>query len=267
MFLKEIISRIEERVEMAARSVPPSEIVRRAAASSLPRDFLAALLERPFGIIAEIKRASPSKGNIVSDLNPLTLAQKYERGGAAAISILTEPFYFKGNLDDLARVRQAVALPLLRKDFCLCPYQIYEARAYGADAVLLIAAILSEAVLKKLIKLCTELGMVPLVEVHDGEELKRALKCGAPLIGINNRNLNTLTVDKNTVYRLKPLVPDEVPVVAESGLSSPEDMAKLKRAGVKAALIGEALVKDSDPEAKLKELLYGQNKDLWADQP
>jgi len=259
MFLKEVVARTLERVEEAGRRVPLKEVERRAAASAPPRDFPAALLGRPFAIIAEVKRASPSKGALNPDLDPAALALKFLRGGAAAVSVLTEPFYFRGSLDDLRTVRRTVPLPVLRKDFCLLPYQVYEARACGADAVLLIAAALSDGDLKGLVELCLELGMAPLVEVHNEEELTRALKCRAPLIGINSRNLNTMEVDRETVFRLKPLVPKEVPVVAESGLSGHKDIVRLKEAGIRAALIGEALVTAPDPEAKLKEFLYGQN--------
>mgnify|MGYP001579095332 CR=1 FL=1 len=222
------------------------------------RDFLGTLVRADFGIIAEIKRASPSKGWLNPDLDVAALARSYTRGGAVALSVLTEPHFFKGSWDDLARAREASPLPILCKDFIFDPSQLYHARSYGADAVLLICALLPESKLINLLQQANDLGLAVLVEVHREEEVAQALKVGAKLIGINNRNLEDFTVDVETTFRLRPLIPPDVIVVSESGLSTPAHLQALRRAGVKAALIGESLVSSPDPEAKLKELSHGQ---------
>lgn len=219
-----------------------------------------ATLRQQFSLIAEIKRASPSRGWLRPDLDPAALAQAYAQSGAAAISVLTEPAFFRGSLADLASVRGAVELPVLCKDFILDPYQVYEARAWGADAILLIVAALGLPELKALLELARGLGMSALVEVHQAEEVERALAAGASLIGINNRNLVDFGVDLNTSLRLRPLIPPDIPVVSESGIRTAQDVQHLKAAGVNAILVGEALVTSPDPGAKIKELLgtHGQ---------
>ena len=211
------------------------------------RDFLAALTKPGLSVVAEVKRASPSRGLIEGELDPVALAAQYAAGGAAAISVLTEPRYFLGSLEDLRRVREAVDVPVLRKDFLLDPVQIWEARAAGADAVLLIVAALDDATLGDLLVLTHEIGMEALVEVHNPAELERSRAAGARVIGVNNRDLGTFDVDLNTAERLAPLLAD-VPVgVAESGIWTREDARRMAAAGYDAVLVGESLVRAPDP--------------------
>jgi indole-3-glycerol phosphate synthase len=206
-------------------------------------------------LIAEVKQASPSRGILTSSFNPTELARAYAEGGAAAISVLTEASYFMASIEHLAAIREAVGLPLLRKDFIFDPYQVYESRAYGADALLLITAILSRGQLEELISLSHSLGLGCLVEVHNEDETERAVLSEAEIIGINNRDLNTFDVDINTTRRLQPLVPKGKIVVSESGIRSRKDVEKLRKWGVDAVLIGEALVTAENVRAKMKELL------------
>ncbi len=208
-----------------------------------------------FKIIAELKRASPSKGLIAPQFDPLSLARAYQEAGAAAISCLTDETFFKGHLEYLAAVRDEVSLPLLRKDFIIDEVQLEEARAFGADAVLLIVAALSLSKLKSLLETAKDLGLEVLVEVHDEKELECALAAGAEIIGVNNRNLKTFEVKLETSIRLRGLAPENVLFVAESGIKGPEDVRRLKEAGISAALIGESLVRAKDPKAFLKTLL------------
>jgi indole-3-glycerol phosphate synthase len=218
-------------------------------------DLALALRDDHIRLIAEVKQASPSRGVLSPNLNPTELAQTYAEGGAAAISVLTEANYFMGSNEHLAAIKEVVGLPLLRKDFIFDPYQVYESRAYGADALLLIAAILSQGQLKELVSLSHSLGLRCLVEVHNGDEVEKAVLSEAEIIGINNRDLNTFVVDINTTRRLRPLVPQEKIVVSESGIKSRKDMEKLRKWGVDAVLIGEALVTAGDVRAKMKELI------------
>jgi indole-3-glycerol phosphate synthase len=220
-----------------------------------PRDFIGALRQVPFAVIAEIKRASPSKKWLNRELDPRDVARSYERGGASALSVLTEPEYFRGSPDDLVLARGAVGLPVLCKDFILGERQIYDARLWGADAVLLIAAILAPGELAHLIEVAGSVGMTALVETRQEDELEDALQAGARLVGINNRNLRDFTVDLETTFRLLPLVPHGVTVVSESGIRTAADLARLRGAGVHAALVGESLVTSPDPESRLRELL------------
>ena len=209
-------------------------------------------------LIAEVKKASPSKDIICPNFNPVNIAGIYADNGAAAISVLTEPKYFLGSLDYLRDIKKALAakpLPLLRKDFIFDPYQIYEARAYGADCVLLIVAILSPQKLSELLQLSRQLGMMNLVEVHNAAEIEIALRSGAVIIGINNRDLNTFKVDLKTTSKLRPLIPPDRLIVSESGIKTRKDMEELQGCGVNAALIGEALIAAPDIAAKMKELL------------
>lgn len=226
-----------------------------------PRDFAAAL-RRPdpskgcsICLIAEVKRASPSKGLLCHDFDPVALAHAYEHNGAAAISVLTDEHFFRGNLGHLQAVRQIVGLPVLRKDFVLDPYQVYEARAAGADAVLLIVAVLSDDELKKLHALTHELGMAALVEVHNAAELERALRIDPSIVGVNNRDLRTFEVDLETTARLRPLIPADVILVAESGVHTRADVARLTAIGVDAMLVGESLVRAEDIGHKIQELI------------
>jgi indole-3-glycerol phosphate synthase len=202
--------------------------------------------------------SSPSRGIICADFDPLRVARSYAANGAVAISVLTEERYFQGSLEHLAAIRTAVSLPLLRKDFLFDPYQLHEARAFGADAVLLITAILDDVLLRDLLQLAGELQLSALVEIHDRPELDRALESGALLLGINNRDLRTFHIDLATTEELAPRVPPDALVVTESGIETAADMARLDRAGVRAFLIGETLMRAPDPGAKLADLLGGQ---------
>lgn len=221
-----------------------------------PRGFLRALTDCPgLAVIAEAKKASPSKGVIQPDFDPVRIAKSYQAGGAQAMSVLTDVDFFQGSIDYLPLVREAVDLPVLRKDFIIDQVQIREASLYGADAVLLIAAILDAARLKDFRRTAEDLGMDVLVEVHAERELELALEAGSRLIGINNRNLNDFTVDLNTTIRLLRLIPADIPVVSESGISSREDILRLRAAGVKAVLIGESLMRSADRSLLLKDFL------------
>lgn len=207
-------------------------------------------------VIAEVKKASPSKGVICSDFDPVRIAVNYQKNGAQALSVLTDEGFFQGSLLFMMQARQAVSLPVIRKDFIIDPLQIDEARMHGADAILLISAILETSRIKEYKEQAASLGMDALVEVHDEEDLQKALAAGSELIGINNRNLRDFSVDINTTFRLQKLIPAGIPVVSESGLKSLEDMQKLKEAGVDAALIGETLMRagqDSTFLAGLRE--------------
>ncbi len=243
----------------AIRQVRPlAELRRLAAAQPPPLDLAGALRGDRIKLIAEVKKASPSQGLLRPDLDPVALARIYAENAAAAISVLTERHYFQGSLDCLPAIKQALAgkaVPLLRKDFIFEPYQVYEARAYGADALLLIVAILKEQELVNLLSLSHELGMKCLVEVHHEKEVEVALRCGARIIGINNRDLNTFVVDLTTTEKLRRFVPRDRIVVSESGIKGRDDVMRLREWGVDAILVGEALVTASDVAAKIKELL------------
>jgi len=242
------------------RSLRPLAAVRAAAEQAAPpRDFSAALRRGPAqrpALIAEVKCASPSRGVIAADFDALALARIYAQNGASAISVLTDARYFKGALAYLEQIAALPARPpLLRKDFLFDPYQVYEARAAGADAVLLIAAALEPACLAELHALATGLGMAALVEVHAQAELEQALRaCNPALLGINNRDLRDFTVNLDTTLRLRPLVPAGVCLVAESGIRTPEDVARLAAAGVDAVLVGEALVAAADVAAQVRSM-------------
>ena len=247
-FLERILQRKREEVEARKRR----GLFFRPFWEAPRRDLARALRKARPAIIAEIKRASPSKGLLCPDFDPLRLARAYRQGGAAALSVITDEPFFQGSLEYLSAVRAAVELPLLRKDFILDPIQIEEARAFGADAVLLIVAALSPEELRELLACARRLELSALVEVHDGEELETALSAGAEILGINNRNLRTFEVSVETTLRLLPRIPEGRVVVSESGLSDPETLERLARAGVDAFLIGEALVTAPDPEARLR---------------
>ena len=214
------------------------------------------LLSRPgVSVIAEVKRSSPSKGQLATIPDPAALASEYEAGGATAISVLTEQRRFGGTLADLDSVRNAVDIPVLRKDFIVTPYQVWEARAHGADLVLLIVAALDQSALVSLIERIESLGMTPLVEVHDEIEVERALEAGARVIGVNARNLKTLDVDRETFARLAPLMPKDIVAIAESGVRGPHDLIELAKCGANAVLVGEALVTGGDPRHAVNELV------------
>lgn len=250
-----IVSRAQQRLEARKVATPLAKVVALARRQPYTRDLARALRGPRLNLIAEVKRASPSKGPLKPDLDPAALAAEYAKAGAAAISVLTEEDHFGGSLADLASVRSAVDVPLLRKDFVVDPYQVWEARAHGADAVLLIVAVLTDDELKRLLSECQRAALSALVEVHDELELERALKAGATIVGINNRDLRDFTVSLDTTRRLRPMVPDGVVVVSESGIRSRADVEILEALGVQAMLVGEALVTASQPGRKIKELL------------
>ncbi len=258
MILDQIVADKLPELEASQRSLPLAELQRVALEQLPPLDFASALRGDRVQLIAEVKKASPSRGIIRSDFNPVEIAQTYANNGASAISVLTESKYFQGSLNHLKSIREALGdkrLPLLRKDFILDPYQVYESRAYGADSLLLIIAILTPEKLETLLKLSHELGMACLVEVHNGAELEIALGSQARIIGINNRDLSTFTVDLTTTKRLRPLIPQDRIVVSESGIKDHSDMEKLSKWGVDAVLIGESLMSAANIAAKMKELL------------
>ena len=221
------------------------------------RDFVAALRKREPAVIAEIKKASPSRGVLRGDFNPAAIAKTYERSGAACMSVLTDKEFFQGSAEDLKAARAACGLPALRKDFVIDPWQVHESRALGADCILLIAACLSRAELAELEKVAHSLGMAVLVEVHDGEELEEALALQTPLLGINNRNLKTFETKLETTIDLLPRVPKGKLVVTESGILAPADVARMRGQGVEAFLVGEAFMRAADPGAALRALFAG----------
>jgi len=257
MILDKIIKENLVELEKRKKDLPLADVKMAALRQPPPLDFALALQGQNLKLIAEVKKASPSKGIIRQDFDPVAIASIYCRSGAAAISVLTEEKYFLGKLEYLRDIKNIPGnyLPLLRKDFLHDPYQIYEARAWGADAVLLIAAILTPTRLKELLLLATELGMAALVEVHNEKELETALNLEVRIVGINNRDLNTFKVDLNTTFRLKPLIPDNIIVVSESGIHTRDDVLKIKTLGINAVLIGEALMTARDIQGRIQELL------------
>ncbi|MEP6856431.1 MAG: indole-3-glycerol phosphate synthase TrpC [Pedococcus sp.] len=237
-------------------SATPAAQIERLARSAAPALDAQAALRRPgLALIAEVKRASPSKGALAEIADPAALAADYEAGGATAVSVLTERRRFGGSLDDLDAVRRAVRIPVLRKDFMVEDYQLFEARAHGADLILLIVAALAQDDLVRMQQLALDLGMTALVEVHDEDETARALDAGATVIGVNARNLKTLAVDHDTFGRLAPLIPDTCVKVAESGVSGPADAARFAGEGADAVLVGEALVRGSAPRQAAHDLI------------
>ncbi|HKZ52687.1 MAG TPA: indole-3-glycerol phosphate synthase TrpC [Candidatus Acidoferrales bacterium] len=258
-FLERILRVRRGALAEAKRTTPAAKLEERAAAAPPVRDFAGALQRDGINIIAELKKASPSRGLLRATYNPAALAPALERAGAVALSVLTEPEFFQGGLEDLQVARTVSNLPILRKDFLFDPYQLYEARAAGADAFLLIAAVLSPAELRQLITLGRQLRMAALVEVHTAEELERALAAGAEIVGVNNRDLKTFEVSLETSLRLVEAIPDECVAVSESGLRSREDLQRLRTAGFDAFLIGEHLMQASEPDKALRELLTGES--------
>jgi indole-3-glycerol phosphate synthase len=252
--LEQIVEYKKAELEKTKAAMPLSRLVDRVRSLPPTRNFKKAITAAPMTIIAEVKKASPSKGIMCPDFDPLKLAEAYDRNGAAAISVLTESQFFLGRLEYLEAIKAKVKIPLLRKDFILEPYQVFESRAAGADAMLLIAAILNENELARLLKLARETGLACLVEVHDETEVQKALRCGADIIGINNRDLKTFVTDIEVTLRLRSLLPAGVIAVSESGISGKTEIDLLKRCGVNAILIGEALVTADSPDARLKEM-------------
>lgn len=252
--LDEMVAHKRLELREAVATLPEDVVRTRAVRASPPWNFAAALRTEAVAVIAEIKAASPSAGVIRAGADPVALARAYEEGGAQAISVLTDRRFFGGAHEHLTAVRDAVSLPVLRKDFTLAPYHVYEARALGADAVLLIAAILDDGSLMELRELAESLGMAALVEVHTEAEVHRAVAAGARIVGINNRNLKTFTVDLQTTLRLRPLVPGGVVVVSESGIETAADVARVCSACIDGILVGTALMTSLDPAAHLREL-------------
>ncbi len=253
--LQTIVDRKAEELALRRRERPLRSLTETAHFALPRRDFAASLARPGRRVIAEVKRSSPSLGRIRDDFDPVVIASGYAAAGAAGISVLTEERFFEGSLDYLAVIRERVDVPLLRKDFLFEPYQIYEARAYGADAFLLIAAILRTEIIRELVALGRELEMTALVEVHTAEQLERSLAAGATLIGINNRDLDTFVTRLETGLELLARVPAGCTVVIESGLKTDADLARFEAAGAHAFLIGETLMRAADPGAALRELL------------
>lgn len=253
--LTKIVADKREEVEQRKKSMPLASLKESCARRKAHPDFARALSGDNIRIIAEVKKASPSRGVLRPDFNPVGLAKTYADNGASAISVLTETNYFQGSIDHLAKIRKEVNLPLLRKDFIFDQYQIYESCACGADALLLIVSILGQEQLQELLSVSHSLGLSCLVEVHNEKEVEMALQNGAEIIGINNRNLDTFTVDINTTRRLRSLIPRERIVVSESGIRSRSDVEKIKGWGVNAVLVGEALVTADNIPAVMRKLI------------
>ena len=254
--LDKIVATKWQEIAAAKIALPERELRELAACAPPPRDFFAPLAAPgPIKLIAEIKKASPSKGLIRADFDPVKIAQIYEAHGATCLSVLTDELYFQGSLDYLRDVRSAVGIPVLRKDFMLDVYQLYQARAVGADAVLLIAECLDDCNLRKLHNEAVALGMAPLVELYEPENLQRVFDAGATLIGVNNRNLHTFEVDIEHTLRLRDRVPDQCVLVAESGIRTRDDVNRLQAAGVDAMLVGESLMAQDNLAASVDRLL------------
>ncbi len=256
--LQRILARKADEIIERSHRTPLAELIARVADLPATRGFSAAIEAKIDAglpaVIAEVKKASPSKGVIRADFDPAAIARSYEAGGAACLSVLTDKDFFQGSEDSLMRARAACALPVLRKDFVIDPYQVYEARAIGADCILLIVAALSDAALMQLSLLAAELDLDVLCEVHDAEELERALALPVPLIGANNRNLRTFETALETTLELQQLIEYDRILVAESGIHTPEHVAELREAGVNAFLIGEAFMRAPDPGLALQRL-------------
>lgn len=270
--LDKILTRKADDVAARKREIPLSTVAAAAHAAPSPRHFIDALHRTSVALIAEVKHASPSKGVLIENFDPVSLGTTYAQNGAAAISVLTDEPFFQGHLDHMTAVRRAVHVPVLRKDFTLDAYQVYEGRAAGADAMLLIVAALEDALLADLHALICTLSMAALVEVHNEAELERALKIGARLIGVNNRDLKTFREDLATTERLAKLMPPDVTLVAESAIRSADDVRRMGRCGARAILVGEGLVKaDNIAEqvqvfsSQSREVVNGQDQDLRRD--
>lgn len=258
--LDEILRHKKEEVAGRGRAVSLKDLKARMRDCAAPRGFQEALLRpAPVHLIAEVKKASPSRGVIRRDFNPVDIARTYQEGGASALSVLTDERFFQGGLDLLGEIKQAVRLPVLQKDFILDDYQIYEARAFDADAVLLIAAVLDRPQLRDFHALARDLGMDVLCEVHTEKELERVVEW-AEIIGINNRDLKTFVTDLETTFRVAKEVPEEKVLVSESGIQTRREVLLLQEAGVDAILVGESLMREGDIRAKLRELLEGSGK-------
>ena len=259
MILDKIIKAKRKEVDYLKESTSLEALKKAVRDLPSPRDFRKAIKGPECSIIAEVKKSSPSKGRIREDFDPLKIASIYEANGAAAISVLTDEEFFEGKKSYLSEIKETISLPILRKDFIIDPYQIYETRVIGGDAVLLIAGILKEETLRQFINLAKSLGLSPLVEVHSRKEMDKALAAGAGIIGINNRNLKTFSTDLRTSVELTPFVPEDRIVISESGIHSREDLETLMKKGIYSFLVGETLMKAPDIGEKLRELL-GEEK-------
>lgn len=255
MILDDLAESTRKRVEASKKVISPEKM--KADALAMPKGdfaFEKALKTDDIAFICEVKKASPSKGIISADFPYINIVKEYQNSGAAAISVLTEPEYFLGSNKYLTEISKAVTIPIIRKDFTVDEYMIYEAKVIGASAVLLICSLLDTETVKKYIKICDSLGISALVEAHDEEEVRSAVRAGARIIGVNNRNLKTFDVDINNCTNLRKLVPNETVFVAESGIKTADDIDKLRKSGVNAVLIGETLMKAADKKAELAKL-------------
>jgi indole-3-glycerol phosphate synthase len=259
--LQKILKRKQEEINSRQQQRPHSDLLNQIEQQTVPRGFVKALRDKLSqgkpAVIAEIKKASPSKGVIRKDFNPPEIARAYQQGGAACLSVLTDVDFFEGSDDYLIAARQVCDLPVIRKDFIIDPYQIYEARAIGADCILLIVAALQQQQLMDLYQLAVELGMDVLVEVHDEQEMERALQLNLPMVGINNRNLRNFETSLYTTLQMLHLVPADCFVVTESGIHTREDVTFMRDHQVNAFLVGEAFMREADPGQALAELFYG----------
>ena len=256
--LKKILARKHEEIAERSAQVSIPQLIEKARTASAPRGFAAAIAAKiaagQSGVIAEIKKASPSKGVIREDFDPAAIAQSYEKGGACCLSVLTDMDFFQGADEYLKMARSASTLPVIRKDFIIDEYQIYEARAMGADCILLIVSALSEEQLNQLHEVARSLGMDVLIEVHDKAELDIALKLDNPMVGINNRNLHSFEVSLENTYQLLSKIPDDKIVITESGIHSPADVAAMRQYNVNAFLVGEAFMRSEEPGERLAEM-------------
>ncbi len=256
MILDDIVEYKNGELKKSKEQLPLSELEKKLDGLTLPLDFYnLATSDSSIKVISEIKKASPSKGIICENFDPVRIARSYKDNGASAISILTDEKFFQGSLNYLSEIRKEVNIPLLRKDFTIDPYHIFEARLYGADIVLLIAAILDKDRIKEYLGIVDSLNMNAIVEVHNRDELEIALDTGCRIIGINNRNLTTFDVDLSTTVELIKYIPEDVLVISESGISNPDDIRMLRNSGVNTFLIGESFMKSSDPGIKLREYI------------
>ena len=253
--LNEILDGVRADLAARQREVTLDQLKDMAGQAPSPKDAMAVLKGEDVAVIAEVKRASPSKGAMAAIADPAALAVDYEAGGASVISVLTEQRRFGGSLADLAAVRAAVQVPVLRKDFVVSSYQLWEARAHGADMILLIVAALEQNALVSLVERAVSIGLIPLVEVHEDGELERALEAGAKIVGVNARDLATLEVDRGVFARLAPQIPDGVVKIAESGVRGPHDLLAYAASGADAVLVGESLVTGKDPRSAVADLV------------
>jgi indole-3-glycerol phosphate synthase len=266
--LEEILDGVRADLAVRQQHTPLDELKEAARRAAPPRDVMAVLRRPDVTVIAEVKRSSPAKGALAPITDPAALARDYQAGGASIISVLTEPRWFHGSLADLAAIRQAVVVPVLRKDFVLGSYQLWEARAHGADMILLIVAALDQNALVSLVERALSIGLVPLVEAHTDSEVVRAVAAGAKVIGVNARDLATLALDREVFGRLAPLMPPEVVKVAESGIRGPRDLLAYAAAGADAVLVGESLVTGKDPRSAVADLVTaGSHPALRGDRP